>query len=255
MENNTTIVVAEERKSRKGLLLLGGGLAAVALLTGGGTFALWSAQAAFTGGDVTAGDLNLVQLADTTFWDVSADRLDATTTVTGTDGSQLGHAITDIGTWRIVPGDKVAASFSADLTLEGDNLVGALGVEGLAGGADGNASLTWTYEVYQDGVVLIPETALPTTDPTQLMYLSAPATGQDAGLEDAETTTPVYAMANTTEDFTIVLYGTFDVTAGDGGTDQTTAATGTREDALTADTLSDLTLTLDQVRDTGAQFE
>ncbi|MER7797377.1 alternate-type signal peptide domain-containing protein [Microbacterium sp. NPDC096154] len=265
MENNSpTIVVTEERRSRKGPLLLGAGLAGVALLAGGGTFALWSANDAFQGGTITAGDLNLVQVADTTFWDVSADRADATATVTGTDGSQLGHAIASIADWRIVPGDKVAASFSADVTLEGDNLVGKLSIAGLDGNTYGNGSMTYTYEIYQDGALLIPETALPTAATADLLYLAAPVTGQDAGLDDAEDTTPVYAMANTTEDFTVVVYGAFDATAGDAGKvdadgdgvydDQTTAATGTRQDALTADVLNGIVLQLDQVRDTGAQF-
>src|SRR5262245_31002210 len=139
------VVVTEERKRRRGLLWLAGGTAAV--LLSGSTFALWSASDTFTGGTITAGDLNLVKSADTSFYDVSADRKDATTTVPGTDGSQKGHTITP-DTWRIVPGDKVAASFSSDVTLEGDILVGKLSIAGLSALTDGNASVDWTYEVY-----------------------------------------------------------------------------------------------------------
>lgn len=232
------VVVTEEKKRRKGLLWVAGG---AALLLGGSTFALWSATDVFSGGTVTAGDLNIEQAADTTFWDVSADRTDAADTVTGTDGSQLGHAITTIADWRIVPGDKVAASFSADVTLEGDNLVGKLTLDGAQANALANTGMDYTYEVYQDGALLVPETALPTTADADLLYLSAPAAGQDAGLEDADGTT-VHAMAATTEDFTVVVYGSFD------------AATVDRDQVTAADTLADLTVTLEQVRDTGAQY-
>ncbi|WP_162621770.1 SipW-dependent-type signal peptide-containing protein [Microbacterium suaedae] len=269
MDNNgATVVVTEERKRRRGLVWVG--LGAVALLAGGSTFALWSANDSFAGGDITAGDLNLVSTNDTTFWDVSSDRTDATETIPGTDGSQLGHTIVN-DTWRAVPGDKVAAAFSADVTLEGDNLVGKLSIAGFNDIIEGNASLDWTYEVYSEEGLLVTETAMP-ADGT-LLYLSAPAAGQEAGLEDgidkpqegaAAAATAVYNMAAVTEDVTVVVYGTFDVTAGDAGqattnadgtySDQTTAETGTRQDALTVETLAGMQLQLDQVRDTGAIF-
>ncbi|WP_194762945.1 alternate-type signal peptide domain-containing protein [Microbacterium sp. UFMG61] len=270
MDNHaSTIVVTEERKRRRGLVWVG--LGAVALLSGGSTFALWSANDTFAGGDITAGDLNLVQTADTSFYDVSADRADATETLVGTDGTQLGHLIDD-ASWRAVPGDKVAAAFSADVTLEGDNLVGKLSVAGLDAMIDGNASMTWSYEVYNKGTLLVSETAVPAD--SSLFYLSAPATGQADGIDDgvpmAATAgdvagSTVFQMTDTSEDVTVVLYGTFDSTAGDAGkatvaadgsySDQTEAATGTREDALTVDTLAELKLQLDQVRDTGSQFD
>ncbi|GIG26596.1 alternate-type signal peptide domain-containing protein [Cellulomonas denverensis] len=232
------IVVTEEKKRRKGLLWVAGG---AALLLGGSTFALWSATGTFAGGTVTAGDLNIEQAADTTFWDVSADRNDATDIVTGTDGSQLGHPITAITDWRIVPGDKVAASFSAAVTLEGDNLVGSLTLDGAQGNTLTNTGMTYTYEVYQAGALLVPETPLSTAGAVDLMYLSAPAAGQDAGLEDADGIT-VHPMAAPTEDFTVVVYGSFD------------AATVDRDQVAAADTLADLTVTLKQVRGTGAQY-
>ena len=76
-ETPQIIVITEEKKKRRGALLLVAGGAA-ALLAGGSTFALWTATDGFTGGEITAGDLNVVKTADTTFWDVSADRDDAT---------------------------------------------------------------------------------------------------------------------------------------------------------------------------------
>lgn len=247
MEDNTApVVVIEEKKKRRGLLWVGLGTAA--LLTGGSTFALWSASDTFTGGTITAGDLNLVQQADTSFYDVSPDRTDATTVVPGTDGSQRGHVI-DEASWRIVPGDKVAAAFSADVTLEGDNLVGKLSVEGFSGITDGNPDLVWSYQIYSGGDLLVSESGVP-ADGT-LLYLSAPGIGQADGSEDGVVKAPtaggsaattVFTLDNTTETFTVVVYGTFN-------------DVDNRTDVTTADTLSDLDLKLDQVRDTGAVFQ
>jgi alternate signal-mediated exported protein len=249
------VVVTEERRRRGGLLWVAGG---AALLLGGSTFALWSASDGFTGGSITAGDLNVTATADTTFWDVSADRADGTATVTGTDGSQTGHALApaDASTWRIVPGDKVAASFSADVTLEGDNLVGKVTLDGVSADALENTGMTYTYEVYKDGDLIVSESPLfdAGTPVSALMYLSAPGTGQDAGLEDAEIDVAslpvtgavagsgVLPMASTTEDFTVVVYGTF------------AASTAERDQVGAVDQLAGMTVRLEQVRDTGLQF-
>lgn len=241
MSTNTpapVVVVTEDKKRRKGLVWVAGG---AALLLGGSTFALWSASDSFAGGSVTAGDLNLVAIEDTTFWDVSADRADATEVVTGTDGSQPGHAIEDSGTWRIVPGDKVAAAFSAEATLEGDNLVGQLTLGGFGENSLVNEQMSWTYEVYLGGELLAPEAVLPTDGETPLMYLAAPRAGQDDGLPDADGTT-VLQMDDTTQEISVVVYGAFD------------AETPDREEVTVTDSLADLTLALTQVRDTGAQF-
>lgn len=258
------IVVTEENRRRKGLIWVAGG---AALLLGGSTFALWSASDTFTGGTITAGDLNLVQAADTTFWDVSSDRLDATATVPGTDGTQPGHALSpsDASTWRMVPGDKVSASFSADVTLEGDNLVGLLSLDGLEAVDSGITGVSYSYEVYQAGEIVVEETALPTVTGAPLLHLSAPGTGQDSGAEDATATGPVggtaaattvFPMELETEDLTVVVYGSFFVD-GDGdfrytaeGVDSTVTD---RTDVTASDTLAGLTLSLEQVRDTGAQ--
>lgn len=232
------VVVTTEKKRRKGLIWVAGGMA---LLVGGSTFALWSATDLFTGGTIQAGDFNLVLAEDMTFWDVSGDRNDGGETVIGTDGVQAGHEIADIDTWRIVPGDKVAASFSADITLEGDNLVGLLSVDGLGSNDLINTAMTYTYEIYQDGVLLVTETALPKDDDAALVYLAAPETGQLNGTPDADGTT-VFAMTNTTEDFTVVIYGEFNEETAD------------QDQVTVADTLADLTLRLEQKRDTSINF-
>jgi len=251
------VAVVTEKRSRKGLLWVAGAMAAV--LMGGSTFALWSSNALFQGGTITAGDLQLVSAASTSFYDVSPDRTDATDKLPGTDGSQKGHLITSLSNWNIVPGDKVATVFASTISLVGDNMVAKLSVANLVI-PTGNASLTWTYEIYKADTELVAEGPLPSNG--TLLYLSAP--GQQAGSEDANGTT-VYPMTASPETLTIVIYAEFDPTAGTAGqsatetdgtyTDQTTDATGTRQDAQSAAALADIILQLDQVRDTGVIFK
>ena len=266
--HDQVIVVTEQNRRRKGFMWVAAGTAA--LLIGGSTFALWSASDTFSGGDITAGDLNLVQSADTSFWDVSNDRKDATDPVTGTDGTQQpGHEITDVATWRIAPGDKLAASFSATATLDGDNLVARVGIDGLDKLQENVSGINYSYEVYYDGKLLVTETALPKTADAPLLYLSAPATGQDAGAEDATNgilgaatavggaaaQSAVFGMPTTSEDLTVVIYASFyEDQNGDFRYQATDVTVEDRIDVTAVDTLGELTVSLNQVRDTGAQF-
>jgi len=248
-----------ERRSRRGLLLIAAAMATV--LIGGSTFAVWSANTLFTGGTITAGNLDITKATDTTFWDVSLDRTDQPTKLPGTDGATpvLGHAI-DLSTWLMVPGDKVAANLESTVTLVGDNLVAKLSVAGFSKITNGITSMTWSYAVYKGDELLVAETTVPSDG--SLLYLSAPESGQAAGLDDANAA--VYSMTDSPESLTIILYGTFTGTAGDAGqatvdsngvyTDQGTSGTGTRTDAGKASVLGDMLLQLDQVRDTGANF-
>lgn len=267
MNNDQIIVVSEPQNRRRGAIWVAAG--AAALLAGGSTFALWSANDTFSGGTITAGDLNLVQLEDTSFWDVSNDRLDATETVGSTDGSQLGHEITDVETWRIAPGDKLAASFEATATLDGDNLVARVGIDGLDQLTNTITGMNYSYEVYYGDELLVTETALPTTADAPLLYLSAPATGQDAGVEDATNgilgsasavngvaaQTAVFGMPTTTVDLNVVIYASFyDDADGDFRYQATDSTVTERTDVQLADTLADLTISLSQVRDAGTQF-
>lgn len=268
MPNHDQIIVVTEQKRKKGLIWASAG--AAALLVGGSTFALWSAQDTFAGGTITAGDLNITQLADTSFWDVSNDRADAVNTVGSSDGSQLGHAITDVNTWRMAPGDKLAASFEATTTLDGDNLVARVGLDGLDQITSGITGVNYSYEVYYGDELLVTETELPTTADAPLLYLSAPGAGQDAGLEDAtngilgDTATAVggsaaqsavFEMADTTADLNVIIYASFyDDANGDFRYQATDATVTDRTDVNLADTLAELTVSLEQVRDAGAQF-
>ncbi|GLJ79999.1 alternate-type signal peptide domain-containing protein [Microbacterium imperiale] len=265
--NDQILVVTEEKKRRRGVVWVAAG--ASALLLGGSTFALWSASDTFSGGTITAGDLNIAQLQDTSFWDVSNDRLDGTETVGSTDGSQPGHQIDDINTWRIAPGDKVAASFETTVTLEGDNLVARVGLDGLDQIDSGISGMFYSYEVYYGDELLVSETALPTGADAPLLYLAAPTEGQASGQDDAtngtlgEATpvdgvaaqTAVFGMPGTTADLNVVVYASFFEDPNGKFQYSPDAITVTdRTDVTLSDTIADLTLNLTQVRDTGAQF-
>ncbi|KXC07135.1 alternate-type signal peptide domain-containing protein [Microbacterium hominis] len=266
--NDQIIIVTEEKKRRRGLIWVAAG--AAALLAGGSTFALWSASDTFSGGTITAGDLNIAQLHDTSFWDVSNDRLDATEIVGATDGSQPGHSITDIDSWRIAPGDKMAASFETTVTLDGDNLVARVGLDGLQDLQSNITGMNYSYEVYYGEKLLVKETALPTTADAPLMYLAATTNGQAAGLDDATNgilgstatavdgvaaQTAVFGMPTTSETFNVVIYASFyEDLDGDFRYSATDTTVTDRVDVNLVDTLGSLTLKLSQVRDAGAQF-
>ena len=266
--NDQIIVVTEQKKRRRGLMWVAAG--AAALLAGGSTFALWSASDTFSGGSITAGDLNIEQLEDTSFWDVSNDRKDATETVGASDGSQPGHQVTDITSWRIAPGDKLAASFETTATLDGDNLVARVGIDGLQNLTENVSGINYSYEVYYGDQLLVTETALPKTADSPLLYLSAPAAGQAAGAEDAtngilgSTATAVdgvtaqsavFGMPATTVDLNVIIYASFyEDVDGDFRYQATDTTVTDRTDVTLVDTLGELTVSLAQVRDTGAQF-
>jgi alternate signal-mediated exported protein len=146
---NTTKDVRARSRRRKGILA---GVAGAALLLSGSTFALWQAQDDVAGADITAGDLNLEKAKAAADWyDVSEDRTHSGT-VTGLS-SVSGDAIADITTYRIVPGDTLAAAFEFDMTLEGDNLVAALtAAPGSAINLTAWTELAVQAEVFVDGV-------------------------------------------------------------------------------------------------------
>ena len=242
-------VVKKNKKLRAASLVAAG--VVVALAMGGGTFALWSASDTFDGGTITSGDLNLVASSVDGWYDVSPDRSDATTLVAGKaavpetsegagDGTAAvdavyGHPITDMNTWRMVPGDTVARVFAVDVTLEGDNLVAELSLTGGAAGDDGTFTwgdnLTYGYTLYKGetklGSGVLADGVIAT--------IEAPQAGQAAGQSDGLTV----AMTSTTESYTLLVTAAFD------------AATPDREDVSAHDALGDLSLSLDQVRTPG----
>jgi len=220
------------RNKTKGVIA---GLAGAALLTGGTTFALWQDEAAVAGGIITNGELSVV--AGTVAWfDVSADRADAAA-LTGVLAGEEGHAITDIDTWRLVPGDVVKGTFPLTVTLVGDNLVANLDVAtddaGLPTGAE--APVVSYALVDSDGVEVATGSLGAAGTPVEFVANRA---GQGAG-----TVTPgagsIVVDADGTADFHVVV--TVDWSAeGSGATDASTMG-----DAID---LGDIAVSLEQVR-------
>lgn len=114
------------RRSRRRIGVLAG-LAGVVLLVGGTTFALWSDDSLKSGGIIANGNLDIAYQGVATYWDVSPGDPDRTTTtpVTGIDAA----AVTDIGEYRIVPGDVLEANYGFAAALAGDNVVAGLTVD------------------------------------------------------------------------------------------------------------------------------
>ncbi|QAY63587.1 hypothetical protein ET495_10380 [Xylanimonas allomyrinae] len=213
------IVMTEERRRGRGPLWVAA--AAVLVLGGGSTFAYWHDAQTYTGGSIVSGTLDVSPVGEMQFWDVSADRADATTALPGTlpDGEDdgpdavFGHEIDDPSAWRMSPEDRVGVTVTADVTLEGDNLVAALTLDGSTGIDLASDGVTYTYAVYRDGATLV--APKPLTDlSAPLLYLSAATDGQEAGADDADGST-VLAMTDgqTTDRLTVLVTATFDADA------------------------------------------
>ena len=101
-----------KRKSLKGVIAL----AAAGLLLSGGasTYALWSDQVTLNGGNINSGQLKLVNTQPGTWYDV--------TTRTPTP-------ISDIATFKVVPGDVIAYQVSTTVQAQGHNLAATLAAD------------------------------------------------------------------------------------------------------------------------------
>lgn len=229
----------------------------VSILLGGSTLALWSASEEFTGGTINAGDLNIEKKADTTFWDASPDRgdrfekIDGTYPLIGLLAGVKAHKIKNIDTWSFVPGDTVAAAFQAKVTLEGDNMVAKLSLDGLDNSVH-NFPMEHAFSVYMEGVEIIKKSPLPDgASEVPLFYLSATGVGQNNGLEDGEIIIPplsadqaknkVLPMVGESRDFTVVVYNEAKNVDG-------------REGVKAQEIFGNISLKLDQVRDKGNFF-
>jgi len=93
------------KKMTKGAIVTGLGVAL--LLGGGGTLAVWNAEAESTPGIVTAGNLDL-QAVDNAVW---------TSSLTG--------EISNIQDYRIIPGETLTFSQDLTITLEGNSKLAA----------------------------------------------------------------------------------------------------------------------------------
>ena len=129
--------------------------------------------------------------------DVSPDRADSP------------HAITDLATWRMVPGDIIEGTQGIGVALEGDNLVATLEVSSATDPATFPTGISVTYDVL-DGATPIAED-VPLGTPTT-MRLAAGRTGQAAGAPANAAPTVVIddIVVPGTPNLTVVLRATFD---------------------------------------------
>lgn len=100
-------------KFTKGAIATGAGV--VLLLGGAGTFALWNDEASVNGGTVTSGVLDITAGTTGSWNDV-------------TSGSPV--AISNIGAFKVVPGDVLEFTQNVQITATGNNLEGELTVDG-----------------------------------------------------------------------------------------------------------------------------
>lgn len=144
-------------------------LAGVALVAGmaagGGTFALWSADAATPAQIVNAGNLDIAAGAVT--W-----------TETSTDVPSSPQTI-DPATFLVRQGDTVTAEFAFTTTLQGDNMLGQLSVDWTDPSAL-PAGVTATYQVYDAS-----NNALLTTEPDLGAAATLNAATQQIDADDA----------------------------------------------------------------------
>lgn len=209
---------------RKKLGKLGQGALVLALAgaaVGGGTYATWSQSATASAGTITSGRL-AATTGTITNWDVSQDRSDATATapVTGLKA----HSISNLTTYKVVPGDTVQVNIPLNLALEGDNLVANLNLAttapttgGLLNTATSTDGVTVTYDVYNAAGTKLTGTPV-------AWGVDTPYTFQAAAQGGANATGPVVlpATIDATADLTVVVTAKF----GD--------ATGVNRQAVTA---------------------
>ncbi len=122
--------------AKRGVVAAGLGLA---LMTGvGGTFAYWQQSTNMGTGNITAGNLSLA-VSGSAWYDCTANGTAAATdTTTSPVGLSGCSAISDIATFRMVPGDKLKYVATATPTLVGNNIKADLTatVPATGGGSD-----------------------------------------------------------------------------------------------------------------------
>ncbi|QIM15203.1 hypothetical protein G7067_00290 [Leucobacter insecticola] len=161
------------------------------------------------------------------------------------------------------------------MTLDGDNLVARVGIDGLDKLSSAITGMNYSYEIYYGNKLLVTETKLPEVADAPLLYLSATADGQAAGLEDhthgvlgdapavggVEAQKAVFGMPTINEQLNVVIYASFyqktdeEYANGDFGYKPGDVTVTERTDVTAADVLSEMKVSLSQVRDTGKQFK
>lgn len=233
----------EERSDRsrriKGAIA---GLAGASLLLGG-TFALWSDSDSVVAGTIVNGNLDVTSVdGEGSYWDISADRSDASgqAPVTGL----AGHRIANLADWSMVPGDTVQATYLYTVELAGDNLVADLGAS-LEAADTSSAAVTFTAQAYlwdadQSAWTAAgsPEVVTPGATPTAVTIARVQAANQADGVLDAGV--PVLAEGAISPDdggnVAVVVRATLPASVED------------RVGATETSPLSTVTLTADQVR-------
>ncbi|WP_016934462.1 alternate-type signal peptide domain-containing protein [Rhodococcus sp. R1101] len=119
------------KKQTKGAIAAGAG--AILLLGGLGSLAFWNDQTDGDAGTITSGQLTLGECAGGGTW---------------TDVGNGGATISDISSFRIVPGDTVRYTCASTLTAQGDNLEATLtaNLDGVTGNTDLRNALITTID-------------------------------------------------------------------------------------------------------------
>lgn len=217
------------KQKRAGAALTIGALAAS--LGGGAVYAAWSDSEQAGGGTITAGNLDVALVGDETgaWQDVSADRSDSP------------HEI-DLDTFKIVPGDTIQGTYAVDAALQGDNLVAKLGMKNAQTGTPvGNLigdtnGVKITYSLVKaDGSPVAGATDIAVGTDTNVTFAAA----DNSNKGDLPT---LPAELDETADYNVVVKATFDANTPDQTRVKTQAA------------LSDMTVSLDQVRSGAAGY-
>ena len=236
--------VTQDRRSRRRLGILAG-VAGGLLLLGGTTYALWTDSALQAGGTISNGNLDVEPLGTTTYWDTSADRSDTTAAATPVTKVKA-HAITNIGTYQIVPGDTLEANYGFVVALSGDNMVASVNLALGGTGASAATGVTFTAQTWFDNggtwtAVGSPVAVVPGGTPVAIALGNFQAANQPAGALDGAL--PVITVATTpgalTPNVTVVVTAKFD------------AATTGRVSALSQSVLGDATVSVVQTRTPG----
>ena len=260
----------EQKNRRKGVTAIVALVAGVALLAGGSTYALWSASDDIKGGTITAGDLDLK--ADKAYsFDVSADRADGDATVLNraelplrfaedqagevinlkaVDDQLTGHAIEELATWLMVPGDTVAVLIPYTVTLKGDNLVAELTIDSTEMVAEQkNTDMVYHYAVFDANGQQIGQTnPIESAVSLPVALFQANQAGQGHGVPDQYTDSNGNTVEVPVIDIDDEMDGTAHITLVVFGHFTDTGETQGRKNVTAADALGTVTATLTQVR-------
>lgn len=117
-------------------MLAGAGLL-VGLIAGGGTFALWNADASVDGGTITSGNLDIEWVGTAAEW-----------RETSADVTSPQDPITNPGDFLVRQGDTVTVTRDFTTDLQGDNMLGKLSVDWSQESSSVPAGVIGDYTIY-----------------------------------------------------------------------------------------------------------